>query len=85
MLATLESLVNLSLPSSQFPKWMLDDQDLQELGVLYCDTHLEGIKRYRDFDKFHSALLSTPSLTGFSKGSLKLAVCVESFYSLFSL
>lgn len=63
------------LSLSQFPKWMLDDRDLEELGVLYSDTHLEGIKRYRDFNKFHNILLSTPSLTGYSKGLLNL-LCV---------
>ena len=44
----------------QFPKWMLADEDLVDLCVLESDTHLEGIKRFSDFNKFHDLLLSSP-------------------------
>ncbi len=39
---------------------MLTDGDLIDLGVLESDTHLEGIKRFSDFSKFHDSLLSSP-------------------------
>ncbi len=44
----------------QFPKWMLHDDDLKELFVMESDTHLEGMQRYSEFSKFHSALLASP-------------------------
>ena len=39
---------------------MLSDEDLKELGVVESDTHLEGMKRYSEFHKFHSALMASP-------------------------
>jgi len=38
---------------------MLSDEDLTDLCVLESDTHLEGIKRFSDFSKFHDLLLSS--------------------------
>ena len=55
---------------SQFPKWMLSDEDLLELEVLESDTHLEGMKRYSEFSKFHNILMASP-LSINAKGSLK--------------
>lgn len=47
---------------------MLIDADLQELRVMDSDTHLEGIKRYSEFSKFHSDLMASSSLSLHAKG-----------------
>lgn len=47
---------------------MLADSDLRELGVMDTDTHLEGIKRFSEFCKFHEALLSSSMLSLHAKG-----------------
>ncbi len=33
------------------------------MGISDGDTHLESMKRYSHFDKFHSSLLKTPMAT----------------------
>ena len=43
----------------QFPKKFLSEEELERLGVNDCD-HLEGMKRYSQFDKLHSTLLKSP-------------------------
>ena len=48
---------------------MLLDEDLEELGVLESDTHLEGMKRYSEFSKFHDTLMASP-LHIYAKGQL---------------
>ncbi len=47
----------------QFPKRLLSEEELEGLGISDGDTHLEGMKRYSQFDKFHSSLLKTPMAT----------------------
>ena len=44
----------------QFPKRFLSEEELKRIGVNDCDTHLEGMKRYSEFDKLHSSLLKSP-------------------------
>ena len=39
---------------------MLSSADLQELQVPASETHLESVKRYSDFTKFHQQLLHSP-------------------------
>lgn len=51
----------------QFPKKLLSEEELAELEVNDGDTHLEGMKRYSQFDKLHSSLLKTP-LSTYLKG-----------------
>ncbi len=46
---------------------MLPDNELKQLEVLESDIHLEGMKRYSDFYKFHDSLLASP-LTIYAKG-----------------
>ena len=50
---------------------MLLDSDLQELGVASYETHLEGLRRYSDFAKFHSTVLKSP-LALYCKGGCYL-------------
>ena len=36
---------------------MLQDSDLKDLDIHESDTHLEAMKRFSDFTKFHNAML----------------------------
>ncbi len=65
----------------QFPKRLLSEKELEGLGISDGDTHLEGMKRYSQFDKFHSSLLKTPMATHL-KGTLQ---CVHKLLSMESL
>lgn len=58
---------------SQFPKRLLDEEELREVGVSECVNHLEGMKRYREFDQFHSSLVKSP-LSVYIKGITLLLV-----------
>ena len=44
------------------------DSDLVELGVVETDTHLEGIKRFSEFCKFHDLLVTSSALSMHAKG-----------------
>ena len=39
---------------------MLQESDLKDLDVDESDTHLEAMKRFSDFTKFHSSVLHSP-------------------------
>ena len=39
---------------------MLRESDLKDLDVDESDTHLEAMKRFSDFTKFHSSVLHSP-------------------------
>jgi hypothetical protein len=47
---------------------MLSPGDLQELGVINEDTHLESVKRYSDFTRLHQQLQKIPELLRHAQG-----------------
>ena len=71
------SLSSPSLP--QFPKHMLQESDLKDLDVHESDTHLEAMKRFSDFTKFHNSMLHS-ALSIYIRGKY---VCILAEVGLF--
>ena len=58
---------------------MLQDSDLKDLDIHKSDTHLEAMKRFSDFTKFHNAMLHS-ALSIYIKGKY---VCILTKIGLF--
>ena len=61
---------------------MLNEAELNELNVSESDSHLDAMKRYREFRSLHTKLLKSSSFAQHIKGTVEADVLLVhmSFY-----